>query len=141
MKYLDKMPDWLRWILFLPSSFLALLIIYPTVTIINDFTISMVIGESFFYKIWILIVANFASAIGFIYVGSIMVPKNNFTVSIFLSILYSFLMGASFILRLMFGVGASISWLEMVIIIATGILAAVIMIRYFHDTYINIEEM
>ncbi|MDA3790328.1 MAG: hypothetical protein PF503_17775 [Desulfobacula sp.] len=132
MKFLKKIPDWLRWILFLPAALLALFISYPLITIINRLTM-VGFGEGFFVDIGILILANLWSAVAFIWVGSIVAPKNNFAVSIILSVLYAFVLGISFFAKFMLGNTISVSWLEMIIMIIAGIFAAVGVIHYFHE--------
>ena len=131
MKFLKKIPDWLRWILFLPTAFLVLLIIYPIVTIINRITI-IGFGEGFLVDLGILVLANLWSAVGFIWVGAIVVPKHHFITSIVLSLLYGFWLGGGFVVKLMLGEKLNVSWLEMAITIITGIIAAVWVIQYFH---------
>jgi len=132
MKILNKLPNWLRWILFIPAAFLALFVSYPVITFINRITI-IGFGEGLFVNIGILILANLWSAVAFIWVGSIVAPKNNFIVSIVLSIIYGFMLGASFFAKLILGESSSVSWLEMIIFIITGIIAAVGVVRYFYE--------
>ena len=132
MRFLDKIPNWLRWILFLPAAILAMLISYPLITIINRLTM-IGLGDVFFVDIGILILANLWSAVAFIWVGSIVAPKNNFIVSIVLSVLYAFNLGISFFAKSMLGDSSSVSWPEMIITIITGIVAAVGVIHYFHE--------
>jgi len=134
MKFLEKIPDWLRWILFLPSAFLALLISYPIITIINKITMIGFLGDNnLLVEIGILVLANLWSAVAFIWVGSIVAPKNNFVVSIVLAVIYSFILGISFFARLTLGENSSVSWLEMIVTIITGIIAAVGTVYYFYE--------
>lgn len=142
MKLLDNIPHWLRWILFLPSAFLALLISYPIITIINKITMVGFLGDNnFLVNISILVLANLWSAVAFIWVGAIVAPRNNFIVAIVLATVYTFMLGASFILRLILGENSGVSWLEMTIAIITGIIAAVGVIYYFYEKELseNIE--
>jgi hypothetical protein len=135
MKFLEKIPDWLRWILFLPSAFLALLISYPIITIINKISMMIVflVDNTFLVNIGTLVLANLWSAVAFIWVGAIVAPRNNFIVAIVLATIYTFILGASFMSRLMLGENSSVSWLEMAIAIVTGIIAAVGVIHYFYE--------
>ncbi len=134
MKFLEKIPDWFKWILFLPSAFLALLISYPIITIINKITMIGFLGDNnFLVNIGILVLANLWSAVAFIWVGAIVAPRNNFIVAIVLATIYTFILGASFISRLILGENSSVSWLEMAIAIITGIIAAVGVVYYFYE--------
>jgi heme/copper-type cytochrome/quinol oxidase subunit 4 len=138
MKILEKIPNWLRWILFIPAAFLALLISYPIITILNRITIFGFFGENdFLVEIGILILANFWSAVAFIWVGSIVAPPNNFVVSIVLAGIYSFILGISFFARLSMDESSSVSWLEMIITVVTGIIASVGTVRYFYEKTIS----
>lgn len=133
MKFLEKIPDWLRWILFLPASILALLISYPLIIFLNRITM---IGflEGFFVDIMILFVAGLWSSIGFILVGSIVAPKSNFPVSIILSVLYAFMMGFSLYSKFILGDTSSVSWLELIINSITGLFVVVaVILNYSHE--------
>lgn len=132
MKFLEKIPDWLRWILFIPAALLALFVSYPIIAIVNRIT-TIGIGEGFILDIGILVLANLWSAVAFIWVGSIVAPKNNFIISIIFSVIYGFMLGASFFAKFMLGENSSVSWIEMIITIITGIIAAVGVVRYFYE--------
>ncbi len=131
MKFLEKIPDWLRWILFIPAAPLALFVSYPIISVVNKIAV-IGLGEGFILDIGILVLANFWSAVAFIWVGSIVAPKNNFIISIILSVIYGFILGVSFFAKLMLGENSSVSWIEMIITIITGIIAAVGVVRYFY---------
>ena len=132
MGFLDKLPDWLRWILSLPAALIALFLSYPLITILNK--ISMIgIGEGFFANIMILILANLWSAAAFIWVGAIVAPRFNFIVSIIYAVSYSFILGASFLAKFLIGVRSSVSWLEMGIMIIAGLVVAVGVVYHFYE--------
>lgn len=134
MKFLEKLPDWLRWIVFLPSAFLSLFLVYPIITILNKITVVGFLGENnLLVQIGILVLANLWSAVAFIWVGAMVAPKNNFIVSIILAIVYSFILGISFFARVMLGANSSVSWVEMAITIITGIIAAIGTVYYFYE--------
>ena len=132
MNILQKIPDWLRWILFVPAALLAQFISYPLITILNR--ISMIgFGESIILDIGVLIFANLWSVVAFIWVGSIVAPKYNFIVSIVLSVIYGFMLGVSLFAKFLLGENTGVSWIEMIITIVTGIIAAVGVVRYFYE--------
>jgi len=140
MRFLDKIPDWLRWILFIPAALLALFISYPIITIVNKITM-IGFGEGFILDILILVLANLWSAVAFIWIGSIVAPKNNFIISIILSMIYGFMLGASFFAKFMLGENSSVSYIEMIVTIITGIIAAVGVIRYFYEKEKSDDEI
>ena len=140
MRFLDKIPDWLRWILFIPAALLALFISYPIITIVNKITM-IGFGEGFILDILILVLANLWSAVAFIWIGSIVAPKNNFIISIILSMIYGFMLGASFFAKFMLGENSSVSYIEMIITIITGIIAAAGVIRYFYEKEKSDDEI
>lgn len=134
MEFLKKIPDWLRWLLFLPAAFTALLVSYPLITILNRISMIVFLGDTnLLLNLGILALANLWSAVAFIWVGATVAPRGNFIVSVVLATIYTFILGASFISRLMLGENSSVSWLEMAIAIITGIIAAVGVIHYFHE--------
>jgi hypothetical protein len=132
MKFLEKIPNWLRWILFIPAALLALFVSYPIISVVNKIA-PIGLGEGFILDIGILVLANLWSAVAFIWVGSIVAPKNNFIISIILSVIYGFMLGASFFAKLMLRENSGVSWIEMIITIITGIIAAVGVVRYFYE--------
>jgi len=132
MNILQKIPDWLRWILFVPAALLAQFISYPLITILNK--ISMIsFGESIILDIGVLIFLNLWSAVAFIWVGSIVAPRYNFIVSIVLSVIYGCILGVSLFAKFLLGENTGVSWIEMIITIVTGIIAAVGVVRYFYE--------
>jgi hypothetical protein len=134
MEFLKKIPDWLRWLLFLPVAFTALLVSYPLITILNRISMIVFLGDTnLLLNLGILALANLWSAVAFIWVGATVAPRGNFIVSVVLATIYTFILGASFISRLMLGENSSVSWLEMAIAIITGIIASVGVIHYFHE--------
>ena len=140
MRFLEKIPDWLRWILFIPAALLALFVSYPIITIVNKITM-IGFGEGFILDILILVLANLWSAVAFIWIGSIVAPKNNFIISIILSMIYGFMLGVSFFAKFMLGENSSVSYIEMIITIITGIIAAVGVIRYFYEKEKSDDEI
>lgn len=127
-----KIPNWLRWILFIPAALLALFVSYPIISVVNKIA-PIGLGEGFILDIGILVLANLWSAVAFIWVGSIVAPKNNFIISIILSVIYGFMLGASFFAKLMLRENSGVSWIEMIITIITGIIAAVGVVCYFYE--------
>ena len=129
----------MRWILFVPAALLALFISYPLITIINRIS-AIGLGESFILDIGILIFANLWSAIAFIWVGSIVAPKYNFIISIILSVIYGCMLGVSLFAKFLLEENSSVSWIEMIITIITGIIAAVGVVRYFYEIEKSMDD-
>lgn len=134
MKFLNKIPNWLRWILLLPVSFLALLIVYPIVFIGNRITMWFM-GKSFFQEMAILVLANFWSAASFVWVGATIAPRKNFIVSIIMAIIFAFILGGMLFAKLISR--TSLTWLETIIACITGIFAVCGVVYSFHQKEIE----
>ncbi|HUV50782.1 MAG TPA: hypothetical protein VMW78_07185 [Anaerolineae bacterium] len=132
MDFLNRIPNWLRWILSLPTALLALFISYPLIILLNKITM-IGIGEGFLTDLVILILANLWSAAAFIWVGAIIAPRHNFIVSIIFAVFYSFILGASFFAKFSLGAKSSVTWLEMTITVIAGLVAAVGVVYHFYE--------
>lgn len=132
MDFLNRIPNWLRWIFSLPAALLALFISYPLIIFLNKITM-IGIGEGFLTDLVILILANLWSAAAFIWVGAIVAPRHNFIVSIIFAVFYSFILGASFFAKFSLGAKSSVSWVEMTITVVAGLVAAVGVVYHFYE--------
>jgi len=129
---LERWPNWLRWVLFLPAAFAAMFLAYPIILILNELTIPDYM-KGFLTDIFLRILATGWSAVAFIWVGSTIVPHNKLIVSVILAVIYGFLLGAMFVAKLMLGEASSTSWLDVGISIVVGSIAVVIIVYYFYD--------
>jgi hypothetical protein len=90
--FLEKWPNWLRWVLFLPStmtvSVLAVLLFSFFVAIFDRYDLPGTIFHD--------ITSSLLFGAIFIYIGSIMAPKKQFIVSLILMIIISIYAGLSF---------------------------------------------
>jgi hypothetical protein len=66
-------------------------------------------------------------------VGTTIVPQHKLMVSVILTVIYSFLLGAAFFAKLMLGEASSVSWLDVGISIIVGSISAVVVVYYFYD--------
>lgn len=90
--FITKLPDLIRWIIFLPSALIAMMIVSG----LNKLITSNYLGidpESF----WINAYISYLSSAIFIYVGAVGAPKKQFIVSIVLSMLFSVIIGISIV--------------------------------------------
>ena len=84
---IEKLPNWLRWLLFFPFAIIGFLIINFFIIAINKIFLPNIITDSFIYNsIWLRITADGFSAAGCVWIGSIIVPKYRFRVAIALSL-------------------------------------------------------
>ncbi|MDA3916652.1 MAG: hypothetical protein PF690_06735 [Deltaproteobacteria bacterium] len=138
MDFLNKIPNWLRWVLSLPIALLALFISYPLIIILNKITM-IGIGEGFLTNLVILLLANLWSAAAFIWVGAIITPRHNFIVAVIFAVFYSFILGASFFAKFSLGSKSSITWLEMTITVIAGLVAAVGVVYHFYENETKVK--
>lgn len=135
MYILEKIPNWLRWILSFPLALLAFFIAYPLIVILNKISMIFVgIGPlSALMDFFILFIASFGSAAAFVWVGAIVVPRHNFIVSAIYGILFSFLMGFACFAKLALGSQSSITWIEFGLAVVGGLIGAIGIIYHFYE--------
>jgi len=83
---IEKLPNWLRWLLFFPFAIIGHFIINIVIIAINEFSLPNFITDGFIYNIWLRITADGFAAAGSVWIGSTIVPKYRFRVAIALSI-------------------------------------------------------
>ncbi len=91
LPFLAKWPKWLRWLLFLPLGIISGMLGSAFIHLTQWF---MGFGSETPYVVFL---SNGAFGYVFLYVSSIMAPKNHFTVSIILFALSCILYGISFL--------------------------------------------
>lgn len=95
--FVDKWPDWLRWILFLPISLMAYVILQIIITFLNN------IASAHYLPEWLLPYFNqfiTSAVVPYLYVvtGATVAPKSKFIVSIILTAIYAVFIGSVFTL-------------------------------------------
>jgi hypothetical protein len=129
---LERWPNWLRWLLFLPGSVVAMFLAYPIILILNEFTIPDYM-KGFLTDIFLKILATAWSTAAFIWVGATIVPRHKLIVSVILAVIYAFLLGAAFVAKFMLGEASSTSWLDVGISIPVGSIAGIVVVYYFYE--------
>jgi hypothetical protein len=105
---------------------------YPIILILNEFTIPDYM-KGFLADIFLKILATAWSTAAFIWVGATIVPRHKLMVSVILTVIYSFLLGAAFFAKLMLGEASSTSWLDVGISIVVGSIASIVVVYYFYE--------
>ena len=85
--FITKWPTWLRWVLFLPASFIMAVVAsvpYLLMVNISGFMFGFSSG-GFFYQL----ISSCILGGGFVYAGSWVAPKHQFEISLFLLVLLS----------------------------------------------------
>ena len=106
MKFLDQIPNWLRWFLILPGTFL---ILFVTVFIVK-ISLSLLWGSNNFDAFIGEAVASGLGSYAFVWVGAKIAPKYNFFVSVALGLVLIFMLGSAFYLKIFFEDHSSTSW-------------------------------
>lgn len=85
---MNRLPNWLRWLLFLPLSIIASIVVYLLVKLLSS------LFESFFLFQFLLILPG-AGFTGYVFVGiaAKLVPKYNLVFSILMALTYGILAG------------------------------------------------
>lgn len=139
MSKLKRIPSWLRWTLFLPASFLAMLVVFPIVGVISRETTRLYTGaNNIFDKTITLTLANLASYVSFIYVGAVIAPKKQFIISIIMGIILSSFLAIMVFAKLLSL--TSVTWLEVINCAVTGSIAICIIIYHFHKKEAKYER-
>jgi hypothetical protein len=128
LESIEKLPNWLRWILLLPIASITYLLINVIIILLNEFTLPNSVTNSIIYNIWLRIAADGIATYSFVWLGAKIAPKIDFVISIILSVL---IIIGSF-LAITLGYEISLSTIEILFsILATivGSLAAVFSIK------------
>lgn len=133
---MGKIPNWIRWLLFIPVSFVTLMLIYPLLKIVKilEYLFSPG-GYGFIDQILDVIIYSGLTGFCFVYVGSQVAPKYQFRVSIILTTIYGFLAGIYLVSKIMLAESASSSWFQVISFIIIGIGAAIIACFQIYQKY------
>jgi len=129
---LERWPNWLRWVLFLPAAIAAMFLAYPIILILNELSIPGYM-KGFLTGMFLRILATAWSTVAFIWVGATIVPHHKVIISVILAVIYAFVLGAMFVAKLMLGEASSTSWLDVGISIIVGSIAAILVVSYFYE--------
>ena len=132
MNFLNKMPDWLRWILFLPAAVIAMFVSYPIIYFVNKITIYFILGPSI--AAWAtLIIANYISSALFVFIGATVAPNKKLMVAVVLAVIYAFIGGASIMMKIYLGLEISLSLLQLSVGIISGIIGSICSVYALFD--------
>ena len=118
MAFLEKIPSWLRWILFLP---LALIAHFLAIVISMGLT-EVLPGYSHLRQIFLWALAGGPSAFVLVWVGARVAPRAQFLISTNLAVVYG----------LFYGLALSDSWTELTVTLTTGLIGAVVACYLFY---------
>lgn len=124
MDFLENIPVWLRWILFLPVAFVAFSLAYPIIKI-GNLILSFGEFEGLLGQAFLSALAGGWSGFVFVWVGAKVAPKAQFVVSIILAIIIALLGGMSIMARLYLGDASSVSWIELLVSLVAGLVGAI----------------
>ncbi len=133
MAFLEKIPSWLRWILFLPLALIAYYFVWFYVSVLVNVLFDIIIptGKSLFWQILPCALAVGLSTFVFVWVGARVAPRIKFRISISLAVLFCL-----FFIHLMVnryydpkgkfsGFGAELSWSGLIVEFGAGLVGAV----------------
>ena len=126
MAFLEKIPSWLRWILFLPLALILFYYIWFYVFCVVDTLVQLIIptGKNLFWQILPCTLALGLSTFVSVWVGAKVAPRLQFRISISLAVLFCL-----FFFRLMGGryldPGSLVSWTEVIVNFGAGLIGAV----------------
>jgi hypothetical protein len=129
-RFLDNVPDWLRWLLCLPLSVAAYFAAYYLCINLNQAAHFLDYNNNI-QLLFVLALARGWSAATFIWVGATIAPQYNFSVSIIMSTIYVFCLGFIFAAKLIYGDSLSSPWVSIIIMIITGAIAVIGVSLYF----------
>ena len=132
MDFVDKMPSWLRWLIFFPTGVIASFLIYPLI-IIGNRLLSWGEFEGFFGQLFLFALAGGWFGFVFVWVGARIAPKAQFLVAVVLAVILALIMGASLMSRVMLGHASKVSWMELLVSIVAGLIGAIGACHYFYE--------
>jgi hypothetical protein len=90
MAFLEKIPSWLRWILFLPLALISFYYVWFYVSCVVDTLVQLIIptGKNLFWQILPCALALGLSTFVFVWVGAKVAPRAKFRISIGLAVLF-----------------------------------------------------
>lgn len=131
--FIEKLPSWLRWLLFLPAALVVPILFSTVQRILFQLFIlpntPIFIGANIFNFILDLM-GDFILGGGFVYIGAFVAPAKQFLISIILLTLLSIVLFFSFILNLS---TLSTTPLIMLIHVITGISTGIYIVYTIHE--------
>ena len=129
---MNKIPNWLRWLLFLPLSIIASIFVYPIIKIINSLFDSIPQLQLFLF----IIGAGLTGYI-FVIVAVKVVPKHKVMFSIIMASTYMILAGITLYEKLTFGKIIQMNMFETISLAVVGTISAVITCYQTYDDLIS----
>ena len=130
MEILKRIPHWLRWILFMPMSILAVIIINPLVIIGNRLT---GLGTNLWELLMVWSIGALCSGAIFVWMGATIAPKAKFLIALIMTILYNSCGAIALFSKYLLGAQSNTSWIEMVIYFLLGLVASITMCYAVHE--------
>jgi hypothetical protein len=122
-----ELPNWIRWLLFLPASLVALFVVYTGVILLNKILYAGLGFMPFirpFINYFLIIIASAASAYAFVRFGAKVAPNYKYKVSIILTVIYFLLAVLIIISKIIMGDNVPVSWFEAIPVLIAGLIAA-----------------
>ena len=115
-------PNWLRWLIFLPSALVVLGVTYTVIIWLNTF---FYIGFKLPYIEHLsIIMAAGGSAYCYVWCGARIAPIHQFEVALFLTVIYILLAIIVLFFKFHMGSNSSVSWFEIFAFAIPGIIVA-----------------
>ena len=123
-------PNWLRWLIFLPSALVVLGVTYTVIIWLNTF---FYIGFKLPYIEHLsIIMAAGGSAYCYVWCGARIAPIHQFEVALFLTVIYILLAIIVLFFKFHMGSNSSVSWFEIFAFAIPGIIVAISACNNFH---------
>lgn len=110
MNWLDKIPYWLRWILFIPVAVLAAVLSYPIIVLLN--VLLSPFGNNILSKYIVILIGSVFKGFVFVWTGAVFAPRNQFVISIILMIIVGILIGILILSKIFYSDIMNRPWLE-----------------------------
>ena len=130
-------PNWIRWLLFIPASFVVFVLIYPLLKILAYLQYLIVPGGyDFIDTLRDVIIYSGLCGFLFVYVGSNIAPKNQYKISKLLTAIFSFFIAGGYLFsKIILAESAKSSWFQVISFIIIGIIAAIAASFKIHKEY------
>jgi hypothetical protein len=121
---ISKVPEWLRWVLFLPVAVVALAVVYPIVQFGND--ILSPVEHGVLFQVFKIIAASGTSGFAFIWCGAKIAPRKQFLIATIMTSFYILLSVLMWVAKIQTNGVITTPWYEFIAVTVIGSIGCIL---------------